>query len=61
LDECSRLRDFLESADLVKFAAHQPRADDIAESIRRARLFIGIRSTQLSAQPENNRVATAES
>jgi hypothetical protein len=41
-DECSRLRDFLESADLVKFAAHQPRADDVAESIRRARLFIAI-------------------
>jgi hypothetical protein len=40
-DECSRLRDFLESADLVKFAAHQPRGDDIAESIRRARLFVG--------------------
>jgi hypothetical protein len=40
-DESSRLRDFLESADLVKFAAHQPRAEDIAESIRRARLFIG--------------------
>jgi hypothetical protein len=41
-DECARLRDFLEAADLVKFAAHQPRADDIAESIRRARLFIAI-------------------
>ncbi|MGA7702497.1 MAG: BatD family protein [Thermoguttaceae bacterium] len=40
-EECSRLRDFLESADLVKFAAHRPRADDIAESIRHARLFIG--------------------
>jgi hypothetical protein len=40
-DDCSRLRDFLESADLVKFAAHQPRADDVAESIRRARLFVG--------------------
>ncbi len=42
LDECSRLRDFLESADLVKFAAHQPRAEDIDESVRRARLFVAI-------------------
>jgi hypothetical protein len=41
-DECSRLRNFLESADLVKFAAHQPRSDDIAESIRRARLFVSV-------------------
>lgn len=41
LNECSRLRDFLESADLVKFAAHQPRAEDVTESVRRARLFIG--------------------
>jgi hypothetical protein len=36
-----RLRDFLESADLVKFAAHHPRPEDIDESVRRARLFIG--------------------
>jgi len=41
-DECSRLRDFLESADLVKFAAHQPRAEDIEESVRRARLFVAV-------------------
>jgi hypothetical protein len=42
-DECSRLKDFLESADLVKFALHLPRPDDIDESIRRARLFIEMR------------------
>ena len=47
-DDCSRLRDFLESADLVKFAAHQPRSDDIVESIRRARLFVGVRGPQRS-------------
>jgi hypothetical protein len=40
-EECSRLRDFLESADLVKFAAYHPRTDDITESVRRARLFVG--------------------
>jgi hypothetical protein len=48
LDECSRLRDFLEAADLVKFAAHRPRADDIAESIRRARLFIAAKERAVS-------------
>ena len=44
-EECSRLRDFLESADLVKFAAHQPRFDDIVESVRRAKLFITANKT----------------
>ena len=39
-EECSRLRDFLESADLVKFAAHEPRFEDTVESVRRAKLFI---------------------
>jgi hypothetical protein len=41
-----RLRDFLESADLVKFAAHRPNTDDVAESVRRARLFIETKKTQ---------------
>ncbi len=36
-----RLRNFLESADLVKFAAHRPRNEDIEESMSRARIFIG--------------------
>jgi hypothetical protein len=56
LDECARLRDFLESADLVKFAAHQPRAEDIDESVRRARLFVAMRSFQPSTQefPKRN-------
>ena len=40
-EESLRLRSFLESADLVKFAAHQPRHEDIDESAQRARLFIG--------------------
>jgi hypothetical protein len=56
-DECLRLRDFLESADLVKFAAHQPRADDIAESIRRARLFIAVNIGH-SERSEESRVGS---
>jgi hypothetical protein len=41
-----RLRDFLEAADLVKFAAHCPRPEDVDESVRRARLFIGTKKTE---------------
>ncbi len=40
-EEGRRLKNFLESADLVKFAAHQPRAEDIHESFQRAKDFVG--------------------
>jgi LPXTG-motif cell wall-anchored protein len=40
-EEKQRLQNFLGAADLVKFAAYQPRWEDIDESIQRARLFIG--------------------
>ena len=40
-DENRRLKHFLESADLVKFAAHQPRDEDIDTSLARAKVFIG--------------------
>jgi hypothetical protein len=40
----SALKEFLESADLVKFAAHRPRREDIEESLRRAEIFLGIDS-----------------
>ena len=42
LVESRRLQQFLQSADLVKFAGHQPRPEDIQASIERARAFIGI-------------------
>ncbi|NLX95556.1 MAG: protein BatD [Rhodopirellula sp.] len=45
-DESQRLRQFLESADLVKFAAYRPRGEDIDESIRRARHFLGLDSVE---------------
>ncbi len=41
-DESARLTDFLESADLVKFAAHRPNKADVEESFRRAKLFVGL-------------------
>ena len=39
-EDQGRLRDFLESADLVKFAAFQPAASDIEASFARAKEFI---------------------
>lgn len=44
-----RLRGFLEAADLVKFAAFEPDASDIASSIDRARNFIQL---QRDVSPE---------
>ncbi len=35
-----RLQEFLVSADMVKFAGHQPSSDDIATALERARRFI---------------------
>jgi hypothetical protein len=40
--ERQRLRSFLESADLVKFAAHQPGPEDIETTFKRAKMFIGL-------------------
>lgn len=51
-DECSRLGDFLESADLVKFAAHQPRVEDIDEGVRRARVFVATKTQSPVPNPE---------
>lgn len=56
-ENLTRLRNFLEAADLVKFAAHRPRSEDIDESVRRARLFIGMRRPRQVAAPEPEEVA----
>lgn len=45
----SRLRDFLEAADLVKFAAYEPRENAMQESLRRARLFVGLEQPEEAA------------
>lgn len=47
LEVRARLRDFLEAADLVKFAAHRPKAEDVDESVCKARLFIASRTPAL--------------
>jgi hypothetical protein len=48
-DERQRLKDFLESADLVKFAAHQPQFVDVEEAFRRAKVFVGLAPTEQPA------------
>jgi hypothetical protein len=48
-EESRRLRSFLEAADLVKFAAHQPRKEDVEESFRRAQVFVGCAGPQEAA------------
>jgi len=40
-EERLRLKEFLEAADLVKFAAHQPAAADLESSYQRACRFVG--------------------
>jgi hypothetical protein len=50
-DTNERLRNFLESADLVKFAAFRPRREDVDESFSRAKLFIGLKTQEPSRQP----------
>jgi len=48
-DERGRLRHFLESADLVKFAAYEPRKEDLEESFERAKVFVGLSETEVAA------------
>jgi hypothetical protein len=43
-DERDRLRQFLESADLVKYAAQCPDTRDIEQSFERAKAFIGVQT-----------------
>ena len=48
-DERGRLGRFLESADLVKFAAYEPRKEDLQESFERAKAFVGLSQTEVAA------------
>jgi hypothetical protein len=41
-----QLRSFLESADLVKYAALQPGAHDVAHSLASARVFLGLEAKE---------------
>jgi len=46
-EQSRRLKDFLESADLVKFAKHEPLAEDIEHSYQRAESLIGFQQHRL--------------
>jgi len=56
LEVNQRLRDFLGSADLVKFATYKPRREDVDESLSRARIFIGLQPQEPALQPQEARV-----
>jgi hypothetical protein len=45
-DERTRLKAFLESADLVKFAAQEPTAADVEQTFRRAQAFLGLQTRE---------------
>lgn len=47
--ERGRLASFLESADMVKFAAHLPTAQDIEDAFHRAKLFLGLAAQEAAA------------
>ncbi|MFT5522315.1 MAG: hypothetical protein ACI9HK_000258 [Pirellulaceae bacterium] len=51
-DKKKRLQAFLESADLIKYAAFQPRGEDIEEAVSRAREFIGSQSNNSVEQSD---------
>lgn len=48
-EESGRLGRFLEAADLVKFAAHRPREEDLRESVERARAVVARREPEVAA------------
>lgn len=52
-DQAIRLGDFLEAADMVKYAGQQPTNDQIDQSVERAREFIAIRASSASELPSN--------
>lgn len=49
--EQTRFGDFLESADLVKYAAYAPSASDISESLDRAARFVTLQTPNEPLQP----------
>lgn len=48
-EERQRLKEFLESADLVKFARYRPQSSDVDESYHRARRFVGLAEGEAAA------------
>ena len=50
-DEQQRLREFLQAADLVKFAGYRPDPQDVAASLERAQRFIELERRTLEEMP----------
>lgn len=48
-EDKTKLKRFLEAADLVKFAAFEPGKNEIEESFLRAKIFIGLESGEVAA------------
>ena len=52
VEQSIRLQDFLEAADMVKYAGQEPTSEQIELSIARAREFVEIRSTETTSSFE---------
>jgi hypothetical protein len=48
-EDRTKLKAFLESADLVKFAAFKPGKAEIEESFQRAKVFVGLEREEVAA------------
>ncbi len=48
-EDQQRLKSFLESADIVKFAAHHPTPDDVEQAFNRAKVFVGLERERAAA------------
>jgi hypothetical protein len=55
----TRLTEFLEAADMVKYAGQQPNESQIALSIVRAHEFIDLPSVPVESQPSESNVVSA--
>lgn len=54
-NEGRRLKSFLESADLVKFAAYMPENEAITSSVDRARVFIGLKKEPEASETSSSK------
>ena len=59
-DERRRLQDFLESSDLVKFAAYRPDLGDVSDAYQRARVFVGSEGEPTAGLPAAEEAQVAD-
>jgi hypothetical protein len=58
-EDQQRLKSFLESSDIVKFAAHHPTPDDVEEAFNRAKVFVGLERDRAAATERTPSPVTA--